>query len=147
MGHQTIFPGGKECNCGKKGCWEQYVSEQELLRMYEESRDGKKTTLHDFFDHLSFQDTTAVRVWDRYLEYLSLGTHNIVSVYDPHYIVIGGNIAAFPELLLPPLMKKVFGDSSFYIKNDTFILTSQLGKNASIFGAAILPARSLLSLS
>lgn len=143
LGHQTVVAGGRACSCGKKGCWEQYVSENVLLDAYRNERNNNDVTLKEFFDDLTEQNEIAIKLWDEYLGYLILGLHNIVTIYDPHYVVIGGNIAKFPQHLLPPLMKGVFGSSSFYVRNDTYILTSELEKDASILGAALIPLGTL----
>jgi predicted NBD/HSP70 family sugar kinase len=143
LGHQTVVSGGKTCSCGKNGCWEQYVAETVLLDEYRIIRNDKDVTLKDFFEDLSEQNPEAVQLWENYISYLTIGLHNIVSIYDPHYVVIGGNIAKYPQYLLPPLMKGVFGSSSFYVRNDTYILVSELEKDASILGAALLPMDTL----
>ncbi|TFG59922.1 MAG: ROK family protein [Spirochaetales bacterium] len=67
IGHQTIIPKGKRCNCGKLGCWEMYISEEELLSMYRKKREGRDTSLKDFFNHLSYADEKALSVWEEYL--------------------------------------------------------------------------------
>lgn len=143
LGHQTIVPGGRQCSCGKCGCWEQYVSETVLLNSYRERNNNNDITLKDFFEDIINQNEIALTLWNEYIGYLILGLHNIVSIYDPHYVVIGGNIAKYPQYLLPPLMKGVFGSSSFYVRNDTYILTSELDKDASILGAALIPLGTL----
>lgn len=139
LGHQTVVPGGRLCSCGKSGCWEQYVSENILLEEYKEIQNKNDIGLKEFFDDLSEQNEAAVALWQKYISYLVLGLQNIVTIYDPHYVVIGGNIAKYPQHLLPSLMKGVFGASSFYVRNDTYILVSELEKDASILGAALLP--------
>ncbi len=143
LGHQTVVTGGRPCSCGKKGCWEQYVSEKVLLESFAAAKKVDQTTLNGFFEELSEQEPAAVTVWEDYLNYLIIGLHNIVTMYDPHYIVLGGNIARYPQYLLPPLMKGVFGPSSFYMRNDTYILTSELDKDASVLGAALIPLGNL----
>ncbi len=143
LGHQTVVPGGKKCSCGKEGCWEQYVAENVLLEEYRLVNNSSDGTLKEFFEDLSEQHTEALQIWDKYISYLTIGLQNIVSMYDPHYVVIGGNIAKYPQFLLPSLMKGVFGASAFYIRNDTYILVSELEKDASILGASLLPMGTL----
>ncbi len=121
------------------------MSESVLMDTYRARKNLPHVTIQDFFEQVSNQDPCAIAVWQEYIEYLSIGLYNIVSMYDPHYVVIGGTIANYPHILLPPLMRRVFGDSSFYIKNDTYILTSQLEKDSSVLGAALIPVELLFS--
>ena len=143
LGHHTVVPGGRICSCGKRGCWERYVAEDVLLHDYRSISGNGSAGLKEFFADLSEQCPQATEVWERYVAYLVTGLHNIVAIYDPHYVVIGGNIAEYPQHLLPALMKGVFGDSSYYQRGDTYILVSELNKDAFILGAAFLPMGTL----
>jgi predicted NBD/HSP70 family sugar kinase len=86
----------------------------------------------------------AVEVWDSYLEYLAIGLNNIILSFDPHYVIIGGEISEFGNLLLEPLRKKTFEQNSLYQNDDLPILVSGLKEDASILGVALLPFQNLL---
>ncbi len=143
LGHHTVVPGGRSCSCGKRGCWERYVAEDVLLNEYRSVTGNGGVGLKEFFADLSEQRPQAAVLWERYISYLVTGLHNIVAIYDPHYVVIGGNIAEYPQHLLPALMKGVFGASSYSQREDTYILVSELNKDAFILGAAFLPMGTL----
>lgn len=143
LGHITIEPEGRPCSCGRRGCWEQYVSEDVLLDEYRALREDDSLTLAHFFHDLSDQRGGAAALWESYLEYMIRGLHTVVAMYDPHYIIIGGGIAEYPQYLLPPLMKGLFKSSTFYTRHDTYILVSELRKDAFILGAAVLPMATL----
>ncbi|TVR74519.1 MAG: ROK family transcriptional regulator [Spirochaetaceae bacterium] len=143
LGHITIEPGGRPCSCGRRGCWEQYVSEDVLLGEYRLLRENDSLTLAHFFQELSDQQEDAVVLWESYVEYMIRGLHTVVAMYDPHYIIIGGSIAEYPQYLLPPLMKGLFKSTTFYTRSDTYILVSELKKDAFILGAALLPMATL----
>lgn len=143
LGHITIEPEGRPCSCGRRGCWEQYVSEDVLLEEYRALRENDALTLAHFFHDLADQQDGAVTLWESYVDYMIRGLHTVVAMYDPHYIIIGGSIAEYPQHLLPPLMKGLFKAATFYTRNDTYILVSELRKDAFILGAALLPLATL----
>lgn len=142
FGHMTIVPNGKQCNCGKKGCWELYASDRALLENYNKKLGENNTSLKIFFQNLKDGDPNAYEVWQDYLNYLAIGIQNIILILDPHYIVIGGEISQYNEIL-SSLKEKVFIENAFYNQNDIKIMTSTLKENASILGASLLPMQKL----
>ncbi|MBZ4666904.1 MAG: hypothetical protein PWP07_144 [Epulopiscium sp.] len=142
FGHMTVVADGKQCNCGKKGCWELYASDRALLEQYKEKTGKNNITLKEFFEALKRNQTEARAVWEEYLNYLAVGIQNIILILDPHYIVIGGEISRYDEIL-EPLKEKVFIENTFYSKQDIKIMTSTLKGNASLLGASLLPLQKL----
>lgn len=142
FGHMTIVADGKQCNCGKKGCWELYASDRALIEEYNKRTNKSTTSLQDIFEALRNDDANAKAVWEEYLNYLAVGIQNIILILDPHYIVIGGEISQYEEIL-EHLKEKVFIKNNFYNENDTKIMTSTLKGNASILGASLLPLQDL----
>ena len=69
---------------------------------------------------------------------------NILLCYDPRYIIIGGEISQFEELIIDPLKRRIFESNTFYREEDVEILLSKLKENSSILGAALLPFQKLL---
>jgi len=142
FGHMTIVADGKQCNCGKKGCWELYASDRALIEEYNKRTNKSTTSLQDIFEALRNDDANAKAVWEEYLNYLAVGIQNIILILDPHYIVIGGEISQYEEIL-EHLKEKVFIKNNFYNENDIKIMTSTLKGNASILGASLLPLQDL----
>jgi predicted NBD/HSP70 family sugar kinase len=147
FGHMTIVKDGKLCNCGRKGCWEQYASQSALLHLYNNKQQNKVKGIQEFFDRLLSKEKLAEKVWDEYLEYLASGIQNIILILDPHYVVIGGEISDYEELLIEPLREKVFTKNSFFCREDIKILVSKLKGNSSILGASMLPLQKLFYLN
>ncbi|WP_027624311.1 ROK family transcriptional regulator [Clostridium lundense] len=146
FGHMTIVPNGIECNCGRKGCWEMYVSERALLNYYNNNSTEKISLLKEFFNKLDNNEEIAIKVWKRYIDYLSIGIQNIILALDPHYVVVGGEISEYEDNLLNYLNEKVFIENKFYNEKDNRILLSKLKKDSSIKGAALLPYNKLFFL-
>lgn len=147
FGHMTVVAGGKQCKCGKNGCWELYASDRALLADYNHRTKHKITCLKDFLVLLQNHDILAQQVWDSYLDYLAIGIQNIILVLDPHYVIIGGEISQFEDMLLEPLKEKIFIKNSFYGRDDIKILLSKLKEDSSILGASLLPLQKLFFLN
>ena len=138
IGHMVIDHEGIPCQCGRIGCFEQYASASALARFaLEQNLDVKGA--RDVFDLAQTGNLIAAEVLDSYFDYLSTGIANLINIFQPEMIAIGGGIAEQGESLLEPLMKKV-EDKRYtkYSKNQTVITVATLGNDAGIIGAASL---------
>ena len=147
LGHMTIVPNGKSCNCGRKGCLEQYASKKSLIEDYNSRSLNPVDTLKEFFSRVDQKENLAILELQKYINFLAIGIQNIVLILDPHYVVLGGEVSDFSEYYLEALKEKVFAPNSFYDSNDLKIFTSKLKKDASILGAALLPLQKLFSIN
>lgn len=153
LGHMIIKFDGKECNCGRRGCLEGYASATALVEMTrgamlqdKESKmwevcKGKLELVEGktVFDALVLGDKTAQIVLDAYIYYLSVGVANIINIFQPEILCIGGGISNAGDLILKPLKECVF--KQVYSKNSvqqTKIMMASLNNNAGIIGAAML---------
>lgn len=143
FGHMTIVPGGKSCNCGRKGCWELYASEKILIQDFKHISGKEITDLEDFFKQFSSGNADAKRLLSEYLYYLGVGIQNIIFSLDPHYIIIGGRISSFSEYFMEELSDIIFEQNTFFVRGDNKIFASKLKEDSSILGASILPLQSL----
>lgn len=144
LGHLLMEKDGKECTCKRKGCWEGYASAGALLRMAKEAgmfQEVPDTALNGrlFFQAVDKKEETAVKVLDRYLDYVSEGIADLINILDPERIVIGGGISARGEQLIAPVREKVKRKVYFKDMEMADIVCSQLGNDAAIIGAASLP--------
>lgn len=153
LGHMVIAAGGEPCSCGRKGCLEAYASAAALIRMAkEEAEKHPDSIMHRMcagnlsnmngkipFDAAMEKDAAAVAVIDRYEDYLACGIANIINIFRPEKIILGGGIAWQRENLTVPLTRKTadlcFGGAYGEIPE---IVTSELGNDAGIVGAANL---------
>lgn len=147
LGHMTIMPNGKTCNCGRSGCLEQYASKKALMDNYNIKSLKPVDTLSDFFSRVQEKESLAMLELEKYINFLAIGIQNIVLVLDPHYVVLGGEIGEFSEYYLKELKEKVFVENSFYDNTDLKIFTANLKKDSSILGAALLPMQKLFSIN
>ena len=156
LGHIVISAGGAPCSCGRKGCWEAYSSATALIRMTGEKieeckKNGIPTVMTELvekkgkisgrtaFDGMRLGDVAATQVVDTYIEYLACGITNIVNIFQPEVISIGGGISNEKDYLLKPLIplveKEEYGGS---IVPQVDIRIAELGNDAGIIGAAML---------
>lgn len=94
----TISPLGIPCACGNDGCWEQYASEQALLRYLRQQQQStdKLEPSPDFVTTAvaTAQDNESYRkAFQSVGDFLGIGISNIVNVFNPELVVIGGTIA------------------------------------------------------
>ena len=153
LGHTVICMDGEPCACGRRGCFEAYASASALVRqtknamvchpeskMWElcrgnaDNADGRTA-----FDGMRQGDETAKEVVERYLNYLAEGIANIVNVFRPQAVLIGGGISAEGETITKPLQKmvdtKILGRGRYA---PVTIRTASLGNDAGLVGAAML---------
>jgi predicted NBD/HSP70 family sugar kinase len=76
---------------------------------------------------------------DRYLEDLAEGIGNLIFIFNPDYIVIGGEISKYSSIFQDKLIELIFKYNEFYNKGDVEILFSSLGEDSNILGAALIP--------
>lgn len=147
FGHMTAVPDGKQCNCGKKGCWELYASEKTLIEGFNEASPAKIKSIHEFFVLLKEKNSSALEIWEQYVYYLSTGIQNIILGLDPHYVVIGGQISSYSDFFMDKLTRIIFDSNNFCKREDTKLFTSKLKGASSILGASLLPFQTLFFIN
>lgn len=153
LGHIVIDYKGRPCTCGRCGCWEAYSSATALKRITREKLlvspdtmmwDMIGNDINNVNDMVAFAamkkgDKPAQEVVDEYISYLACGVTNIVNIFQPDIITIGGGICNEGDWLLVPLREKVNGEQ--YTRSNekkTEIKVASLGNDAGIIGAAVL---------
>lgn len=157
LGHIVIEVGGRQCGCGRRGCWEAYSSATGLIKMTSEKIEeceasGRKTVMTDLvkkygkvsgrtaFDGFRAGDEAAREVVDTYIKYLASGLASMINIFQPEVLSIGGGISGegqfLVDLLLPLIDKERYGGD--FVENKTEIRIAELGNDAGIVGAAFL---------
>ena len=113
FGHMCIVPGGRMCNCGKKGCLEAYVSAFRFTR-------DLGIRVEDFFTGLKDGNEEYRKLWDEILDYLAIGIGNLRMAFDCN-VILGGFVSQYLKPYLPELKEKTaarntFDSQSEYIK-------------------------------
>ncbi len=152
VGHMTIVSEGEQCTCGRKGCWEAYGSAMALIEqskkaakenpdsLLNELVDGDldKINAKTTFDAAKQGDETGKRVVDQYIKYVAEGLTNLINIFTPEVLVIGGGISKEGEYLLRPLREHISRDVYAKEVPQTQLRIAKMGNDAGIIGAAML---------
>jgi len=156
FGHMVIYDNGVPCNCGRTGCFEAYGSASALTQQAKKRmQQDDKTILRKMcgnnpdnmeaklvFDGAREMDAACMELLDNYTTYLAEGIANIINIFQPAYVCIGGGISNAGTLLLDPVQAKVA--NRIYSRNaaiNTQIVLAKLKNDAGIIGAALLGSR------
>lgn len=136
VGHQMIEINGRECSCGRKGCLEAYVSVPALIRSASQI-SNKEMSLKEIFDQYEQGDAEITKLIEQYSTILGQGIANIVNMFRPQLVILGGNMSDYVGKLIEPIKKVMtencFGGNSGMIPE---IVIAELGSNAGMIGAA-----------
>ena len=153
LGHIVIQMGGQACTCGRFGCWETYASATALVRQtkqammrYRSSRmweicQGNIDNANGItaFKAKRLGDRVGAMVVDEYIRYVAVGIANVLDIFQPDVICIGGGVSKEGEYLTDPINEYVEGENyARHMKIKTVIKTADLGNDAGIIGAAYL---------
>ena len=151
LGHIIIYPDGRLCNCGQKGCAEAYASASNTAKRATEAIEaGEKSTLKkvldkkgqitckDVYDHLKAGDKLAKKITDETAKTLAILCINVLHTTEPQRIVFAGGMIAAGDVLLDRI-KEYFDKQIWRLKKEMVeICFATLGEDAGIIGAAAL---------
>ena len=151
IGHMTIDVNGPECNCGNIGCLEMLasgtaVAKEAIRRLSQGERSSLTEIVEGKIENITAEtvslaaqkgDSLALEVISEAATYLGIGLVNLVNIFNPEMIIIGGGLAKMGDLLLEPA-RRVVRERAFQLSARLVrIVQSQLGDDAAVFGAAI----------
>lgn len=141
MGHTIIKKDGRKCACGNKGCFEAYASIGNLRKMIEETLNleeqinGKQ--LIEILKNEELSEKISP-VLDEYIDCLSIGICNLINIFGPEIVVLGGSIVYYEDLFLEKLKDNI--RKKEYLYNDEFmpkIMMAKLKNDAGMIGSTI----------
>ncbi len=154
LGHTTIRAGGRLCSCGRRGCFETYSSATGLIlttkekmreleikgipsKLFETAEKYGKVNARVAFDAAKAGDRYAIEIVEEFTRDLAEGVTNMINIFQPAVLSIGGGISAEKEYLIEPLRKIVERDQYTRLRKEkTKICAAVLGNDAGIIGAA-----------
>ena len=152
IGHMVVVVDGEVCNCGHRGCWEKYASATAIIRMgralMEEKPDcalarqmgGDAANLNAkaVLDLAKAGDADCAGIFETYVKYLCVGLANLINIYDPDMLVLGGGVAHAGDFLLDAV-RAALGDYVYCpALSWARVELARLGNDAGIIGAAML---------
>ena len=140
VGHMVINKNGIECNCGRKGCFETYCSMRRLKEKISKEFDLNTIDcikIREFIEQNQENDKLD-KILDEYIQDLQIGIANLINIFEPQAISIGGSFGHY-EILLKRLQDKINEKTELYNKEQIpKILTADLKNDAGIIGAAMI---------
>jgi len=158
VGHITIDPNGPKCECGKVGCWTKYISRRALARYVGERRAaGRQSSLwegdgaspdHEHEPALVAEaarkgDAVAREAVNEIERYLAIGIGNLVSIYDPQVVVLGGFFTSLFAGTIDHLKGEVDGWVMGEFGKELRVELSTKGQSSCVWGGIALVLRQL----
>ena len=158
FGPMQVVPGGQRCECGNKGCWEQYASGNALVREARSLMTAGSPMASDLLARVDGDpgaltgpmiteaaregDPTATELLTEIGQWLGIGIANLAAAFDPGLFVVGGGVSAAGDLLLEPARttyrRQLTGRG---YRPEARIVAAALGNEAGLIGAADLARR------
>ncbi|MET8266334.1 ROK family protein [Micromonospora arida] len=150
-GHTTLVYGGRVCRCGARGCLEAYVGAEAIIDRYREARRGRPVPGEDEESQIAAlvaaaeTSTTARRVLEDTAGYLGAGVANLINLFNPERVVLGGWAAMALGDLLPAVREAAGRQALRQPYEQASIELCRLGVDAVALGAATLPIARFLT--
>jgi len=152
VGHMTIDPGGPQCACGMRGCFEAMASGSAIAReAREKMASGVSSIMIDMaggdpgeltaelVERAARQgDALAKEVMHNAAVNLGLGLSNLIVIFDPEAVVVGGGVTKSDDLIFAPARRVVAERAGCYFQKDVPILKAALGDDVGLIGAAAM---------
>lgn len=140
LGHMIIDRNGLECNCGKKGCFETYCSMKRFKDSAKKILSNNNISAKDLVEKLkeNLNNSDIIKLIDEYINNLIIGLSNIIDIFEPEAIAIGGSFVFFKDIFYKKLIDEM--DERKYVfnkENLPQIVLADLKNDAGIIGAVI----------
>ena len=145
FGHIIIEENGILCNCGKKGCFEKYASMKSFKnKLREELKPDEKTRGQELLDKIrknspeNKEYDIICKTVEDYIKYLSIGISNLINIFEPEAIGIGGSFVFFEDVFLNKLIEYIQGNKLLFNPREKLIIeTAILNNDAGIIGSVL----------
>ncbi len=152
IGHMVVDPDGELCGCGRRGCWEPLVGPRAVVRRIQSLlRGGTDSLIYTLANHdvrnITFDqvieaaeqgDLVAVQALQDVAKWLGIGIANLVNVFNPELVVLGGALARASKTSIPVIQATVQRDALKESQRVLKIATSAHGAEACTRGAVAL---------
>jgi len=153
LGHSLMVLDGEMCTCGRKGCWEAYASATALVRQTKSAMQNDRNSImweltkgeinnaggRTAFDASRKGDESGLKVVNNYIKYVSEGLVDMINIFRPEIVLLGGGVSNEGEYLFSPVREYVgkytYGGSRTPVPP---VMKAKLGNDAGIIGSAML---------
>ena len=136
IGHMVIDYKGRQCECGRKGCWDKYVSSKIIDKLIKENNLKGLDELIDIYEKKS--NNNIFNQMNEYFDYLATGIMNLFLIFDLDCVIVGGIWAPYENKIKPILIEKIKKENCKLGKNSEKIIFPKLLTKASAIGAGII---------
>lgn len=141
FGHMVINKGGRQCSCGKKGCFETYASIRALKNKVAESLDIDNDFSGQYLreELLDLNNEKIKEVVEQFISDLSVGICNLIDIFEPEIVVLGGSFSYYENNPVYYKLLEKLNDETSRFNSDSMpkIELAKLKNNAGIIGATI----------
>lgn len=156
IGHMNMYRHGRPCACGSSGCLGRYVSARGIVKTMQDKlsegqtsivsqwvAQGEEMTTKLISKAVAKGDETAAEVFKETGELLGFGLSNVINLYNPEELILGGGVSAAGEALFQYTRKTIADHSLQVAQNACRVSMAQLGDEAGMIGAAVYASRKL----
>ena len=142
FGHTILFPDGKLCPCGNRGCFELYASEKAILGEYA-SRTGKETvTIDEFLSDYNQKAPEAYNMMELFIKYMSIGINNLINTFNTDLIVLNSSFSNY----IPDINSRIVEYLAKHQNRDCRIISSRLQDISGLMGGIRLSCEHFLDI-
>ena len=140
IGHHVVDASGPVCSCGARGCWEALAAGPAMVKWMETRTPGgpvhSRLTARAICELAQQGDELATRAVEQETQYLGIGLANLVNLFVPDVIVLGGSVMKSAVLFLDGIRKTIVRNCRFVPFEKTELVLAQLGEDSNLIGAA-----------
>jgi predicted NBD/HSP70 family sugar kinase len=144
IGHMRVNPEGVPCRCGSRGCWETEVGQDALIALAGR-RPGGQVAVDEVLAAAAKGETQATQAIERVARWVGIGLANIVNIFNPDMVVLGGVLADVLELQRPTLTAQMRTGVVTAAQLDVELVPPSLGRESVLLGAAEVALEPMLS--
>lgn len=138
IGHLIIYPDGKPCGCGQRGCAEQYLSGTSMWQSYNDIIGRNEISSgYDLFERISQKDIVAKNVLTSFVHDLAIFSVSLGNVFDPQAFLFGGGVVDTADCWWEEFVKRYYEVGGDYVQTIDLLRASN-GNDAALLGAAWL---------
>ena len=123
-----IEKNGKKCSCGKSGCFETYSSMKALKNEVANVKKLENVTGKELYEIIANCDNTTCEIVEEFIQNLCIGMSNLIQIFHPKAICIGGSFVYFKDLLLDRITQNMYKENFMNKNKMTRIITAKMRK-------------------
>lgn len=142
FGHTILFPDGKPCPCGNRGCFELYASEKAILEEYGKQTRKEKVTIDEFLSDYSRKIPQAQDMMELFVKYMSIGINNLINTFNTDLIVLNSSFSNY----IPDINSRIVEYLARHQNRDCSIIPSSLQEISGLMGGIRLSCEHFLDI-